>query len=75
MLVFTKLNLARANTYVDLLWDKNVVRSLKRTAEVVQANKNVLIPRTSTRSMGSQLGPVRLVDKPWLKVPLADLLW
>ena len=32
-------NLAYADTYTDLLWEKNTIRSLKNTDEVVQANR------------------------------------
>ena len=37
-------NLAYADAYADLLWEKNIFRSLKSTAEVVQANRVSIVP-------------------------------
>ena len=36
-------NLAYADAYADLLWEENIFRSLKSTAEVVQANRAISI--------------------------------
>ena len=36
-------NLAYADAYTDLLWEKNTVRLLKNTTEVVQANRGIMI--------------------------------
>ena len=41
-------NLAYADAYTDLLWEKNIVRLLKSTAEVVLKNRTIIVSLKST---------------------------
>jgi len=56
-------NLAYVDAYTDLLWEQNTVRSLKSTAEVVQANRTDIVMRYRLCPLGmKKLRPIFSYD-------------